>query len=63
MARIPAGDEQAAAPSVFDLKPPRERRELGLTDRQITDIAWEDHVAENFGAQAKLEDRGGYDSE
>ena len=37
------------AVSIFDYKPPRPRRELGLTDREITDIAWEDHVTEKFG--------------
>jgi AbrB family looped-hinge helix DNA binding protein len=37
------------AVSTFDYKPPRPRRELGLTDREIADIAWEDHVTEKFG--------------
>jgi hypothetical protein len=59
MARIQAGDTAGAAttPSVFDLKPPRPHVDLGLTDRQITDIAWEDHVIEKFGSQATPENR------
>lgn len=36
-------------PSIFDHNPPRPRHELGLTDRETTDIAWEDHIQEKFG--------------
>lgn len=65
MANNAAGDtdDDTAAPSVFDLKPPRPREDLGLTDRQITDVAWEQHVAEKFGGAATPEDSGSYDSE
>jgi AbrB family looped-hinge helix DNA binding protein len=39
--------------SIFDYTPPRLRKELGLSDRQITDLAWEDHVAEKFGQRPR----------
>ncbi len=34
---------------IFNYKPPRPRRDLGLTDRETTDLAWDDHVTEKFG--------------
>lgn len=37
---------------IFNYKPPRPRREVGLTDREITDIAWEDHVSKKFRPKA-----------
>jgi hypothetical protein len=48
--------------TVFDLKAPRQRRDLGLSDRQTTDIAWEEHVAEKFGNREVCGD-GSQDSE
>jgi AbrB family looped-hinge helix DNA binding protein len=36
-------------PSILDHKPPLIRKELGLSDRKISDIAWEEHVSEKFG--------------
>jgi AbrB family looped-hinge helix DNA binding protein len=35
--------------SVFDLTPPRPRRAVGLSDRETTDAAWDEHVANKFG--------------
>jgi AbrB family looped-hinge helix DNA binding protein len=34
--------------SVFDLTPPRRRRDVGLSDRETTDAAWDEHVSEKF---------------
>jgi AbrB family looped-hinge helix DNA binding protein len=35
--------------SVFDLRPPHPRHDVGLGDRATTDTAWEEHVSEKFG--------------
>ena len=31
---------------IFDFKPPHPRRNVGLNDRQTTDAAWDEHIAE-----------------
>ena len=36
--------------SAFAFKPPRPRRDVGLTDRETTDAAWEEHVTEKYGS-------------
>lgn len=36
--------------SAFAFKPPRPRRDVGLTDREITAAAWEEHVSERHGS-------------
>jgi len=35
--------------SVFDFRPRRQYRDVGLTDREVTDVAWEEHIAQKCG--------------
>jgi AbrB family looped-hinge helix DNA binding protein len=39
--------------SIFDLKPPHPRRDVGLTDRETTEAAWAEHVSTKFPPNAK----------
>ena len=38
------------ARSLFDLRIPNPRHDLGLSERETTDAAWEEHVAAMTGA-------------
>jgi hypothetical protein len=54
----PSGDSQSETPSsLFDLRPARPPVDLGLGDRQVTDIAWGEHVAEKFVSTYRREVR------
>ena len=42
---------------LLNYKPRASRRDLGMTDREITDRAWEDRVAEKYGPEGQSVDR------